>query len=200
MEADSPNTVTASPGRSFTYNDVLWVVREADGRGVPGAKGASSLIFDSREVIRRIWLFPRNWRQLNADDLWTVSERSAVISSKFNDQARDLSSTLYASLASIQRAQALLVRAEIAAAENRAERAECRRLAAACRAERDNMRELVESHTNDLRTAGLTAEDASLYVASALRESLAELMPSDDSATRLESDASRWCAEAYQAA
>lgn len=62
------------------------------------------------------------------------------------------------------------------------------------------MRELVESHTNDLRTAGLTAEDASLYIASAVRESLAELMASNDSATRLESDANRWCAEAYEAA
>ena len=123
-----------------------------------------------------------------------------VISSKFNDQARDLSSTLYASLAAIQRSQALLNRAEMAAAENRAERAERRRLAASCRAERDRMRALVESHTNDLRAAGLTAVDASLYVASAVRESLAELMPSDDSATRLESDADRWCAMAYQAA
>lgn len=196
----SPDTVTRSPGRSFTHDDVTWVVREAEGRGVPGAKGASSLIFDSREVIRRVWVFPRNWHQLNAHDLWVLSERSVVISSRFDEQSRDLACTLCASLTAIQHSQALLVRAEIAAAENRAERAECRRLAAACRAEREHMRELVESHTNDLRTAGLTAADASLYVASAVRESLAELMPGDDSATRLESDANRWCAMAYQAA
>ena len=167
---------------------------------MPGAKGASSLIFDSREVIRRIWVFPRNWHRLNAAELWFVSERSAVISSKFDVQGRDLACTLYPSLATIQRSQALLVRAEIAAAQNRAERTECRRLAAACRAELGYMRELVESHTHELRTAGLTAEDASLYVASAVRESLAELTLSNDSATRLESDASRWCALAYQAA
>ncbi len=201
MDAEPPDTaVIRSPGRSFTHDDVTWVVREAEGRGVPGAKGASSLIFYSREVIRRVWVFPRNWHHLNAHDLWVISERSVVISSKFNDQARDLSSTLYASLAAIQRSQALLNRAEMAAAENRAERAERRRLAASCRAERDRMRALVESHTNDLRAAGLTAVDASLYIASAVRESLAELMPSDDSATRLESDADRWCAMAYQAA
>ncbi|HET9637134.1 MAG TPA: hypothetical protein VFP26_14490 [Gemmatimonadaceae bacterium] len=201
MDAERPQTaVIRSPGRSFTHDDVTWVVREAEGRGVPGAKGASSLIFDSREVIRRIWVFPRNWDQLNAHELWVVSERSVVISSKFDVQARDLACTLCFSLAAIQRSQALLARAEIAAAHNRAERAECRRLAAACRAERDYMRELVESHATDLRAAGLTAEDASLYVASVVRESMAGLGATNDSATRMESDASRWCAMAYQAA
>jgi hypothetical protein len=201
VDSEGPETaVIRSPGRSFTHDDVTWVVREAEGRGVPGAKGGSSLIFDSREVIRRIWLFPRNWYQLDADDLWIVSERSVVISSKFDVQARELACTLCAALTAIKRSQALLNRAEIAVAENRAERAECRKLAAACRAERDQMRELVESHTNDLRAAGLTAEDASLYVASAVREGMAELAPSNDSATRVESDASRWCAMAYQAA
>jgi len=175
-------------------------VHEVDGRGVPGAKGSTALIFNSRETIRRIWVFPRNWQQLNANDLWAVCERSAVLSTRFDAQGRDLSGTMCASLSAIQRSKDLLDRASAASTENRAQRAECRRLAAECRAELHHMRELVESHTNELRTAGMTAEDVSLSVASAVRESVAELNPSNDSATRLEGDTSRWCADAYRAA
>jgi len=61
------------------------------------------------------------------------------------------------------------------------------------------MREAVQAHANELRTAGLTAEDASLYVASAVRETVAQVGASDDFAVRLESDASRWCSAAYAA-
>ena len=201
MQALQPDSVLPrSPGRSFTRDDIEWVVREADGRGVPGSKGSTALIFDSREMIRRVWVFPRNWQELNANDLWAVSERSAILSTKFDAQGRDLSCTLCASLVAIQHSKTLLAHTAAAATENRAQRAECRRLAAECRAECARIRTLVESHTNELRGAGMTAEDVSLSVASAVRESVAGLNPSNDSAMRLESDTSRWCAMAYQAA
>lgn len=201
METEQPDiAVIRSTGRSFIRNDVRWVVREANTRGVPGSKGTASLIFDSREMTRRVWVFPRNWQELDTKELWAVSERSAMISTKFDLGSQDLSAALYASLIAINRARALLLRAEIASVENGALRAECRRLAGACRAERDLMRQAVSTHTNDLRTAGLTAEDASLYVASAVRESVARLEPTDEAATRLESDTCRWCTHAYEAA
>jgi hypothetical protein len=201
MQAERNPSVHRTHFRSFRRDDVTWVVREADSRGVPGAEGStSSLLFDSREVIRRAWIFPRNWYQLDESELWAVSERSGRISAKFDAQRRELSATLSECLVSINRAQELHTRAKAALAENRAQRAECRKLAAECRAERSRMREMVESHANQLRTAGLTAEDASLYVASAVRETVAQLAANNDSAQRLESDTNRWCARAYEAA
>lgn len=201
MQGEQPKIVgTRSPERSFVRNDVKWVVRETDTRGVPGSKGAAALIFDSRDTTRRIWNFPRHWQQLNESELWAMSDRSVRISTKFDCRNQDLSATLYLSLIAIDRAKDLLVRAKIAADANRSLRAECRRLAETCRAERVRMRESVESHTTELRIAGLSAEEAFLYVASAVRETVAELNTSDESATRLESDTSRWCANAYQAA
>ena len=181
-------------------NDVKWVVREVDGRRVPGSKGAAALIFDSREMTRRVWIFPRNWEQLNELELWALSERSSIISTRLDLKIQDLSAALYASLVAIERATELLTRARMASQGNRALRAERRRLAETCRAERHRMRENVEIHAVDARTAGLTAADAFLCVASAVRETVAELNTSDESAVRLESDTSRWCANAYRAA
>ena len=201
MEAERLSNAGAHPaGLSFIRNDVKWVVWEADARGVPGSNGSTALIFDSRDMTRRVWVFPRNWQQLNANELWALSERSAKISPRFDHKSHDLSATLYASLVAINRGKELIARARIAASENHALHEECRKLAAACRNELDKMRGAVESHATDLRTAGLTAEDASLSVANAVREIVAELQRSDDSAVRLESDTNRWCANAYRAA
>ena len=201
MEVERPDTaVNRSQKRSFTRNDVNWVVREADARSVPGSKGAAALIFDSRETTRRVWVFPRNWQQLDTKELWALSERAPTISTKFDVRSHDLSAALYHSLVAINRAHVLLLEAEITAAENSELRAECRRLAAVCRAERGQMQQAVETHTREVRTGGLTAEDACLYVASAVRETVEQLQTSNDSAARLENDTSRWCADAYQAA
>lgn len=44
----------------------IWRVREADTRGVPGARRAACLVFDSPSVVRRLWDYPAAW--------WTASD------------------------------------------------------------------------------------------------------------------------------
>jgi hypothetical protein len=201
MEAGRQNfSVTHSPCRSFKRNDVTWIVRETDAHDVPGAQGIACLVFDSREMMRRVWIFPRNWHRLNENELWALSERSGRISAKCELRNRDLSSELFAHLVSMSHAQAVHARAKAAMAGNWTARAERRLLIESCRFERTRMREMVETHAADLRIAGLTAEDASLFVASAVRETVVQLGTNTDSALRLENDTSRWCANAYRAA
>ena len=189
-----------TPWRTFKRNDVTWVVREADAGHVPGAQGATSLVFDSQQAIRRAWIFPRNWHQLDASALWDLSERSGRISAKCDLRGRDLTPALAAHLANIKRAEELHTRAKSAIAENRIQNAERGALLSACRAERSRMREMVEACAAELRSAGLTVEDASLYLASAVRETVVQLGADIDSALRLEKDACRWCANVYRAA
>src|SRR3954463_16000317 len=115
MEAERRSiSVSPSPRRWFKRDDVTWVVREADGRGVPGAKGSVALVFDCPHTTRRVWVFPRNWHQLDEIDLWTVSERSGRISTKFELRSHELSSTLCACLVSMNRAQELCACAKTA--------------------------------------------------------------------------------------
>lgn len=192
--------LSRTPWRTFKRNDVTWVVREADAGHVPGAQGATSLVFDSQQAIRRAWIFPRNWDQLDASELWALSERSGRISARFDLKGVDLSPALSAHLANINRAEELHARAKAAMAENKAQDEERRALLKACRAERSRMREMVEARAAELRTAGLSAEDASLYLASAVRETVVRLGANVDSALRLERDACRWCANVYRAA
>jgi hypothetical protein len=201
MEAERIDTpAVRAPWRSFKRDDVTWVVREAEADRVPGAQGATSLVFDSQQAIRRAWLFPRNWYQLDASALWAVSERSGKISAKLDLKGRYLGPTLAAHFVNISRAEELHARAKAALAENQAQRAERGSLLEACREERNRMREMVEASAGELRTAGLTEEDASLFVASAVRETVVQLGANIDSAVRLERDACRWCANAYRAA
>jgi hypothetical protein len=44
-------------------------VRESDTHAVPGARAASCLIFDSPATVRRVWLYPRDWRAASDADL-----------------------------------------------------------------------------------------------------------------------------------
>lgn len=47
---------------------VEWTVREVSTPQV-WAKGAGCLVLNSRECVRRVWDYPRNWRSLDADVL-----------------------------------------------------------------------------------------------------------------------------------
>ena len=63
--------------RLVERGDRHWTVREMDARGVPGARAARCLICESTEVIRRLWDFPHDWRQLEDGDLAALCEGAA---------------------------------------------------------------------------------------------------------------------------
>jgi hypothetical protein len=41
-----------------------WTVRELDARGIPGGAAARCLVFENDAMVRRLWVFPPNWREL----------------------------------------------------------------------------------------------------------------------------------------
>jgi hypothetical protein len=66
------------PGeRLVERGDRHWTLREMDARAVPGARAPRCLICESTEVIRRLWSYPNDWRQLDDLQLATLCEGSA---------------------------------------------------------------------------------------------------------------------------
>ena len=201
MAVASPEiSASGSRKRSLTQDYETWIVREADCRKVPGARGSTALIFESAHKVRRVWVFPRNWYELDEESLWALSERAMRLSTRLDRSADTLSSALSASLGVIAEVEQRLARAKAAIADNRARQEERRKLLSRCRAERNRMREMVQAHVRELQRFGISAEDIGLYVASAARETIMQLSTSPDCARRLELDVDRWCAEAYRAA
>ncbi len=50
-----------------------WRVTEVRGADVPGARGDACLVFECDTAIRRVWHYPRSWRDLPPSDLIEVS-------------------------------------------------------------------------------------------------------------------------------
>lgn len=60
--------------RSFQDSSgVAWEVSEIAGEQVPGARGESCLVFISLVAIRRVWHYPKDWRDLPAEVLESLS-------------------------------------------------------------------------------------------------------------------------------
>ncbi|MDF1505062.1 hypothetical protein [Roseisolibacter sp. H3M3-2] len=53
-----------------------WRVWLADTSRVPGARAARCLIFDTGDLIRRVWRVPDDWARMTAAGLLTLVERS----------------------------------------------------------------------------------------------------------------------------
>ncbi|MEP6729722.1 MAG: hypothetical protein ABJE10_03745 [bacterium] len=51
----------------------FWQVTEHDTSVTPGARGSRCLIFDSSDMIRRVWDYPAQWRMLSVDALIALS-------------------------------------------------------------------------------------------------------------------------------
>src|SRR4051794_35182356 len=97
---------------------MVWDVREADARDVPGARGPRCLIFESPEVVRRVWVFPANWRELDDDALWRYSEQTPLLNAQAEARRRELDSAVQRAMESINAAQALVARMKAAVEVN----------------------------------------------------------------------------------
>lgn len=66
-------------GAGRTYEDpetgASWFVTESAPSDLPGHAGARCLFFASDMVIRRVWAYPADWRQLSAAELAALSWR-----------------------------------------------------------------------------------------------------------------------------
>ena len=55
-----------------------WRIREKNMGTVPGAHASRCLICESDDVVRRIWNYPENWRELSDDELLRLCDRSSA--------------------------------------------------------------------------------------------------------------------------
>jgi hypothetical protein len=66
--------VSQTTNRLIQRGSVHWSLREVDARRVPGARAPKCLICESTDVIRRLWVYPDDWKSLTDDALWTLCE------------------------------------------------------------------------------------------------------------------------------
>ena len=190
----TPNVAT----RSISHDGEVWTIHETDARHVPGAQGAFCLIFESADVVRRFWLFPANWWELDDEALWRLSHHAGQMSAQTRALGQNVTLDVHAAMDSVTRVQIRIAAVRNAIAENREHRAVLADLLRRCRAERQAMRAAVQLHATRLRAAGVTVEEASILIGNAVRASAGEL--DDASARTLQRDAARWCELVYSAA
>ena len=70
-----PRLETLAQREVFAEDGTLWRVREALALDVPGAERPSCLIFDAGRVCRRLWMFPKEWKELSDLALLEMMER-----------------------------------------------------------------------------------------------------------------------------
>ena len=63
-------------GTGMTFLDeagVLWTVTERNAENLPGSRAPRCLIFASTEAVRRVWVYPPEWRDLLTPSLIALS-------------------------------------------------------------------------------------------------------------------------------
>jgi hypothetical protein len=186
--------------RQIDLEGMVWAVREVDGRNVPGARGATCLIFESQEIVRRFWIFPANWWTLDNDALGRFCEHMPRLSGQAEISRQELGSAVQRAMQNIDRARGLVDRMKVAVEENREGRSTLATLLHNCRSERWAMQAVVASQAATLREAGVSAEDASILFANAVSESATQISADESSREQFQRDTERWCALAYHAA
>lgn len=67
---NAPDAVRFTDGDGVAWRVVDYVAPDA-----PNERGAHSLIFLSESIVRRVWTFPADWRQLSAAALEALTDR-----------------------------------------------------------------------------------------------------------------------------
>jgi hypothetical protein len=189
----------SSPRRLYR-DGTVWEVREREAHGIPGARGNACLIFEAPERIRRVWVFPASWRELDDSALWHLAARSPLTTSEVDRLSQKLSSALFRAMENLTRAQALVAFARATMETTREQRNELLHLLQQWREARDRMRVIVQAHAVECRQAGVLRDEAALFVANAIRESAAPLGTDLEAVSELQRTAARWCAAVYNAA
>jgi hypothetical protein len=192
--------------RHLVREGLEWSVREASGARVPGARGSHCLIFDGETIVRRVWIYPAAWSQLDDDGLWAllgpeqgparpVMPSSGQRSTPSSDPAFALAAE------TIARAKALGAQIVLLREANQSLRRETTTLIAACRERRDSMRCSIEAYAAAMRLEGVLPEDALVLIKFAVREGLGPVRVVDDlEAEKVLADAVEWGIGAYYAA
>ena len=189
-----------SDGRVVRHDEDIWSVRELDATQLPGTPRPSSLVFECDAAVRRVWIFPANWRQLDDASLWRLTEVSPVVVPADADWRVELQSIFLTSVvAEREAAGAAVEHWRLVRAENRRLRDQRQRLLEACRTSRELLQTTVRRLAREMNEAGMT-EPAALSQLTARIEAVAFVLHDDPGIERLMQDVARWCAQEFEAA
>ena len=181
--------------RTFWVENEVWSVSERDATGVPGARAATCLIFESQSAVRRSWSFPPNWREMDDSALWRLSELTTSRSTLMDA----LQTIFITSIIAQRTATALIARIKGIRAENRTLRLERKIIVRRCRAAREQTRHGVANYAREGRAAGKSEADILSSLVDPL-EHTAFVVSDPQRSARLASDVARWCDEEFSAA
>ena len=186
--------------RRLRWDDVSWSVQEVAAGLVPGSKRGACLIFASSTVVRRLWVFPEHWYDLDDESLWRLGERSPASESHIEALGTTLPKQITDAAVALARSRELLDRAQAALAANAKLKEVRRELVQRCRAERLILRSAVELYTTALLAGGVEGDDARFIVIRSVRVSSAHPGVAFANADQMERDAGRWCGRICAAA
>jgi hypothetical protein len=188
-----------SAWRTFVHDYERWTAREGDGRAVPGSRGPVYLIFENGEAVRRYWIFPANWWQMDDSELWRFGETFPASAVARVTESQTMQAVFIASMLAERRANALMNRAKAAVRRNEELREERRAILEECRAARRAMRETVGAYARDAKDEGHSASET-LHALQTSVGRAAFVMQEMADTGRLARDVERWCAVVFRAA
>ena len=190
----------APDSRLVRHDEHTWHVREIDATQLPGAPRPSSLVFECEAAVRRVWVFPANWRQLDDASLWRLTEVSPVVVPTDVDWRVELPSIFMTSVvAEREAARAAVELSRIVRAENRRLREQRQLLLEACRTSRELLQTTVRRVVREMSDAGMS-QPAALSQLIARIEAVAFVLHDGPGIERLREDVTRWCALEFEAA
>ncbi len=177
---------------------------EIDTRATPGSKGPRCLVFDSDAVVRRIWQYPENWRELSDAALASLIDRveTAPPATESIPPARvNIPRPCATGQECVQRTRALLAEVAVLRSANHALRSDREMRLAECHRQRAAMRTAIEDYALALRTSGVPPERALVLLKSAMREGMDDTVdPDEQERDEIVRDGVAWAIEAYYAA
>ena len=190
--------------RLVTHDGIQWRVDELDATATPGSRGPRCLVFDADNVVRRVWAYPANWRELSDYALGRLVDdvrQPAAPPPAAAPRGAPASVTVATARDCADRTRALLAELAILRDAYRSLREDREMRLAECRRQRAAMRSAVETYALALRSCGIPPERAIVLLKSAMHQGIADLgEPDDQERDEVVRDGVAWAIEAYYAA
>lgn len=174
--------------REISREGLTWYVREVDTRHVPGARAQQCLILEAEGLIRRVWVYPRDWRDLPDDELWRVLN----VPPHTRDQADP------AVITELTRTLLEEIRGAAETVDESRDDRHARRQH--CLDARRRMQEAVRLYAESLRREGVPPERALVLLKNAVQSGLTQPCPDETAAEEVLHEGVEWCIAAYYAA
>jgi hypothetical protein len=192
--------------RLLTIDGDSWRVREVDASEQPGARGLRCLIFDSDGVMRRVWVFPGEWRTLSDPDLASLMRRSVGALTPVSPQnsvpieGGFLHPAIASAAHSVLIAHELLATVRDVRHDNHALRDNRTKLIEACQVRRDEMTRAIRDYVFALKGHGFSESRVLELVADAVSDGFTDQIADEIERDACLAEAVKAGQDAYRAA